>query len=109
MRNNDIFQKRGEAAESRFAYEAELNFRVIVLRDRKLGAWAADQMGLADAQKEQYIQKLVEFNIDDNDSDALLEKIHTDFDAYKVKCTERSLRRQMEICFREARDQIYQR
>ena len=107
MNDKDMLKQRGEASEAQFAYEAELNFRVIVLRDRKLGAWAADQMGFNDTQKKQYAQKLVEVNIDDNDSDALLEKIRTDFDAYKIKCTKRSLRRQMNIFLNEARDEIY--
>lgn len=102
------FEKRGDASEGIFAHEAEMNFKAIVLRNRKLGAWAADLMGLDGAEKEAYAESLIMASIANFREDAVFEKLLDDFDVHKVDCSDRNLRRQMETLLLEAKDEISQ-
>ncbi len=104
----DALTKRGQAAEGGFAHEAELAFRAIVLRNRKLGAWAAELMGVKAEKREDYIKQLVAESIDRFQEDAVFQRLLDDFDVYKIDCSERSLRRKMEELLEEARNEIHQ-
>lgn len=101
----DGFLKRQKAAQAGFVRSAELGFRVIMLRNRKLGVWAAEIMGFKGAEALAYIDKLIEVSIIDNRKDAVFEKLLDDFDVSNVDITDRSLQRKMEELFNEANDE----
>ncbi len=108
MSDESSFEKRRETFEAGFAHSEEIEFRVQALRNRKLGIWAADLIGLKGAQADDYVNSLVETHINATDKDAILDKVITDFDAFQVECTDRTIRRKMEDLLVEARAEIMQ-
>ena len=106
MTDDSVFGKRLKAAETGLAYEAEKGFRIMVSRNRKLGAWVADLMGFEGDKARDYVEHFLSASMRLANDEALLDKIIGDFDASKVECTERSVRRQMEDFFNEARNEI---
>ncbi len=108
MSDNSSFEKRGETFEAGFARSEEAEFRALALRNRKLGAWIAKMLGLKDAQADAYIDRLVEAGVSNPGENALFDKIIMDFEAFPVKCSERTLRRMMGDLMSDARAEIEQ-
>jgi hypothetical protein len=47
------FQDRERAEEAKFAHDGEMDFRIHARRNRLLGTWAAERMGLSQADFEE--------------------------------------------------------
>jgi hypothetical protein len=52
------FDKREEGFEAKFAHDEELRFLTLARRNKLLGAWAAELMGLSEAQAAAYATQL---------------------------------------------------
>jgi hypothetical protein len=65
------FDKREEGFEQKFAHEEAIRFKATARRNRLLGLWAAEKLGLAGADAETYAKELVleEFAEGDHDVD----------------------------------------
>ena len=48
------FDKREEGFEKKFAHDEELRFKATARRNRLLGLWAADKLGLKGAEADAY-------------------------------------------------------
>ena len=54
------FDKREEEFEKRFAHDEELRFKAIARRNKMLGLWAAEKLGLSGADAERDVEKLLD-------------------------------------------------
>ena len=108
MTDDTSFRKRGQTFEAGFAHGKNADFRALALRNQKLGAWAAQLMGIKGDEAEAYVSRLIEFSINDPEEDALSHRISMDFEASRVASTERTIRRQMEDLMAEASEEIRQ-
>ena len=100
------FDKREEAFENRFVHDEELEFKAHARRNRKLGLWAAQQLGLDGEDAEEYAQALISAEIDGGGSEALVGKLQHDFAAAKVGQSEHQIRRHMDEFLAEARQEV---
>ena len=53
------FDKREEGFEKQFVHDEELKFKAVARRNRMLGLWAAQKLGLSGAQAEAYAKEVV--------------------------------------------------
>ena len=53
------FDKRREGYESKFAHDEDLRFRATARRDKLLGLWAAEKLGLGSVAAEDYAKEVV--------------------------------------------------
>ena len=53
------FDKREEAFEQRFAHDEELKFKATARRNKLLGLWAAEKLGLSGAEADSYALSVV--------------------------------------------------
>ena len=53
------FDKREEAFEQRFAHDEELKFKATARRNKLLGLWAAEKLGLSGAEADSYALSIV--------------------------------------------------
>ena len=100
------FKKRLESFEANFAHNEKLEFRILALRNHRLGQWAADQMGLAGKRAEDYIDTIIELHVRAADKDVVRDKIILDFDSQRVEYSNRAISRKMEDLLAEARREI---
>lgn len=103
---SDEIKTRGKAAEGAFALQEELGFKVIALRNRKLGEWAATQIGLESGAREKYIEQVLLMSTEHRRENSVFERILDDFDVHKIDCTKRTLERKMNALLEEARKEI---
>ena len=53
------FDKREEAFEQQFAHDEELKFKATARRNKLLGLWAAEKLGLTGAEADSYALSVV--------------------------------------------------
>ena len=89
------FDKREEGFEKQFAHDEELRFKATARRNKLLGLWAAEQLGLKGAQADAYAKDVVVADFEESGEDDVFRKIRKDFDAKGVTTPDASIRRTM--------------
>ncbi|WP_339702706.1 DUF1476 domain-containing protein [uncultured Sphingosinicella sp.] len=100
------FNDREKAFENRFARDAELQFKVTARRNRLLGNWAAEKLGLNTAEADAYSREVVAADFEEVGDDDVFRKVYGDLTAKGVEVTEHEVRRAMEEKLVEARRQF---
>src|ERR1700746_30041 len=88
------FDKREEAFEQQFAHDEELRFKATARRNKLLGLWAAEKIGLSGAEADSYALSVVMGNLEDGQDVA--KKIRKDFDAKGVVQSDHQISRTMD-------------
>ncbi len=99
------FDKREEEFEKRFAHDEELRFKAIARRNKMLGLWAAEKLGLSGADADAYAREMVMAAYVEGDHD-VFKKIRRDFDAKGVVQSDHQIRRTMDELLEQAIQQI---
>jgi hypothetical protein len=88
------FDKREEAFEKQFAHDEELRFKATARRNKMLGLWAAEKLGLSGAQADSYALSVVMSAFEDDTHD-VMRKIRKDFDGKGVAQSDHQIAREM--------------
>lgn len=92
--------------EARHKHGEEMEFRIAARRNRLLGLWAAEKMGLAGDDAVAYAKEVVASDFDEPGEEDVFRKVMADFRAKEVAVTESELRDQMFKLLTVARDQL---
>ena len=90
------FDKREEGFEKQFAHDEELKFKASARRNKLLGLWAAEKLGLSGAQADAYAKEVVMADFEEPGDDDVFRKIRQDFDAKAVNQSDHQIRRTMD-------------
>ena len=100
------FDDRENAFERKFAHDEELQFRAKARRDKLLGLWAAEKLGLAGPEAEAYARAVVEAEVQGARGQGAFRKLRADFDAKGVQQSDHQIQRRMEELMEQAITQI---
>jgi hypothetical protein len=100
------FDKREEGFEKKFALDEELRFKATARRNKMLGVWAAQKLGLAGDEAEAYAKAVVMADFEEAGDDDVLRKVRTDFEAKGVGLSDHQIRRTMDELMEAAVAQI---
>ena len=100
------FDNRKDAAEKKFAHDAELQFKASARRNKLLGLWAAEQLGKAGADAEAYAKSVVMADFEEAGDDDVFRKVRADLDAAGVAVSDHVIRRTMDELMAKAIDAI---
>ena len=89
------FDKREEGFEKQFAHDEELKFKATARRNKLLGLWAAEKLGLGGADAEEYAKSVVLADFEEAGDHDVLRKIRRDFDAKGVAQSDHQISRTM--------------
>ena len=89
------FDKREEGFEKKFAHDEELRFKANARRNKMLGLWAADKLGLSGDEADAYAKAVVVADFEEAGDDDVFRKVRTDFDAKGVALTDQQIRATM--------------
>jgi hypothetical protein len=87
------FDRREEAFEKQFAHDEELKFKATARRNKMLGLWAAEKLGLKGAEADSYALAIVMLDLEHKEDVA--QKIRKDFDAKSVAQSDHQIERTM--------------
>ncbi len=97
------FNDRERAYESKFARDEEMLFRVHARRNRLVGQWAAERMGLSAAEAEAYAKSVVQADFEEAGDEDVVRKLLGDLVSAGVNVDEAEIRGAMEAKEVEAR------
>jgi hypothetical protein len=97
------FDKREEGFEKKFAHDEELRFKATARRNRMMGAWAAEKLGLTGADAEAYAREVV---LADIEGPGVFAKLRKDFDAKGVAQSDHQIHRHMDEMLAQAIAQL---
>jgi hypothetical protein len=100
------FDKREEGFEKQFAHDEELRFKATARRNRLLGLWAADKLGLTGAEADAYAKEVVLSEFEDAADHDVFGKIRRDFDAKGVNLSDHQIRRTMNDLLAQAVNEV---
>jgi hypothetical protein len=100
------FDKREEGFEKKFAHDEELRFKAMARRNKLLGAWAAEKLGLSGSDAEAYAKDVVMADFEAPGDDDVFAKVRKDFDAAGVTQSDHQIRRTMDELLEQAIAQI---
>lgn len=89
------FDKREEGFEKKFALDEEQKFRAEARRNRLLGLWAAEQLGITGDAATAYSKDVVAADFEEAGDGDVLRKVVKDFAANSVAITEQAVRAKM--------------
>lgn len=90
------FDKRKEGFEKKFAHDEELRFKALARRNKMLGLWAAEKLGLSGADADAYAKEVVLSDFEEVGDHDVFRKLRRDFDAKGVSQSDHQIRRSMD-------------
>ena len=100
------FDNREKAFEAKFARDEELSFKVMARRNKLLGLWAAEKMGMGSTESQDYAIAVVKSDFEEEGDEDVFRKVKGDLDAKQVDISEHQVRREMADLLVEAKRQV---
>jgi hypothetical protein len=100
------FNDRDRAAATPLAHEEEMLFRIQARRNRLLGQWAAERMGLDPAETEAYARSVVQAEFEESGDEDVIRKVLGDILLAGIDASEGDVRKALESRTVEARRQL---
>jgi len=100
------FNEREKGFERKFEQDQELAFKVKARRNKLLGLWAAERLGLAGDAARRYAQEVMQSDLQHPGSADIVAKVCGDLTRQGVACDEARARAELERCAEEAKKQL---
>ena len=100
------FDDRERAHEAKFARDQEVQFRITARRNRLVGEWAAERMGLTPEETDAYAKAVVQADFEEAGDEDVIRKLAGDLTAAKVEISDAEIRAVLNEKTVEARRQF---
>ena len=100
------FDDREKAQEAKYAHDAELRFKAEARRNKLLGLWAADQMGVTGEEARDYAAAVVASDFTEAGEEDVFRKVAADLKDKGLAVSEETIRKKMAELTAVARDQV---
>ena len=104
--SNGGFNDREKGFEAKYQHDQETLFKITARRNKLLGLWAAEQMGLGGANADAYAKEVVIADFEEAGDDDVLRKVLGDLTDKGVGLDEKAVRKEMDALLATAREQI---
>jgi len=102
------FDDRKKAAETKFALDGEKEFKAQARRNKLLGLWVAEHLGLSGADADAYAKQVIAADFEEPGDEDVFRKVWGDIQKHNVDLSEHRVRKQMQELLEEARAQVSQ-
>ena len=100
------FDKREEGFEKKFAHDEELRFKATARRNKLLGLWIAQKLGMSGADADAYAKEVVQADFEEAGEDDVFRKVRKDLDAKGAAASDQEIKTQMIDLMAQAVQQI---
>ena len=98
----DEFDRRRKGFDKFFALSEALRFKALSRRNRAVGAWAAEKLALSGEAAERYAEDFAKVQIERQDDEALIARLHDAFVKAGVDVSAHRIRRKFEAAMTDA-------
>lgn len=100
------FDDRQRGEEAKFILDQASEFKAMARRNKLLGLWAADLMGLTGSDADAYAKTVVMSDLEEPGDDDVFRKVRGDFDVKGIDRSDAQIREHMAELLPVAREQI---
>src|SRR5260221_2765254 len=100
------FDKREEGFEKKFALDEEQKFKAEARRNKLLGLWAAEKLGMSDDAASSYAKDVIAAEFEEAGDADVVRKVMGDLTAKDVAITEAQVRAKMDELMAQAIVQV---
>src|SRR3954447_15314618 len=100
------FDKREEGFEKKYAMDEEQKFKAMARRNRLLGLWAAEKLGMSGDAATAYAKEVVAANFEQPGENDVVHKVMRDLAGKGITLTEAELRVKMDELLVQAIQQV---
>ena len=105
---SDTFRDREKGYEAKFKLDEESKFRAESRRNKLLGLWAAERMGIAESDSAAYAREVVISDLEEPGVEDVVRKVSKDFKDRGVDIGDQDIRDQLDRLYGVALEQIAQ-
>ncbi|MEE8294082.1 MAG: DUF1476 domain-containing protein [Sphingomonadales bacterium] len=102
------FDDRKNAFESKYAHDEEMTFKATARRNKLLGLWAAELMGISGIDADAYAKAVVIADLEEAGEEDVYRKVKGDLDAKGLEVSEHRVRKAMDDYMDEAKRQVFE-
>lgn len=100
------FDDRKRAFESKFQHDQELLFRIANRRNKLLGLWAAELLGMQGSDAQAYAKEVIASDFEKPGDEDVHDKVAADLEGAQIDLSDHRLRKKMDELLQVAHDQI---
>jgi hypothetical protein len=100
------FDDRENAFENKFAHDANLHFKITARRNKLVGQWAAEKMGLTPEETTAYATAVVQADFEEAGDEDVIRKVLGDLTSAGIDIDDAAIRAALEDKMVEARRQF---
>jgi hypothetical protein len=90
------FDERQKGFEKKFAHDQDLKFKAESRRNKMLGEWAAEKLGITGAGVEDYVKAVRKADLTQKGDEDVLQKLRDDFSAKGISISDQEIRTAMD-------------
>ena len=96
-----------KAQEAKYARDADIEFKINARRNKLIGLWAADLIGLNDNDALIFAKDVVLSDFEEPGQEDVIRKVNSDLHKANISITDEEIRLKMSELFEIAKEQIY--
>jgi hypothetical protein len=100
------FDNREKAFENKFAHDADLQFKITARRNKLVGQWAAEKMGLTPEETTAYATSVVQADFEEAGDEDVIRKLLGDLTSAGIDVDDAMIRAALDDKMVEARRQF---
>ena len=97
---------REKGFETKFKMDQETEFKVEARRNKLLGLWLAEKLGLPQSQHDSYAQEVILADLEEPGAEVIMRKAMKDIEQHEANITDSDIRLKLDEFHKDAIDQI---
>ena len=93
---SEVFNEREKGFEAKFKMDEELEFKVAARRNKLLGLWLAEKLGLSESEHEDYAKEVILADLEEPGVEDIVRKVMIDIQERDSKLTEDDVRKKID-------------
>ncbi len=103
------FNDREKEFEEKFKHDEEFRFKTTMRRNKLLGLWVAEQLGITGEGADAYAREVIESDFQEPGDEDVFRKVWGDLQAKNVDISKHLLRKQMDELMAVAQSQMMEK
>ena len=102
----EVFNERKKGFEAKFKMDEEMEFKVSARRNKLLGLWLAEKLGLSESEHDAYATEVVLSDLEEPGIEDIIRKVMNDIENHGANLSESEVRLKLDEFFGIAAKEI---
>ena len=102
----EVFNERKKGFEAKFKMDEEMEFKVSARRNKLLGLWLAEKLGLSESEHDAYATEVVLSDLEEPGIEDIIRKVMNDIENHGANLSESEVRLKLDEFFDIAAKEI---